>query len=323
MAPINTPSTLRPPRVAPHAQAGFTLIELVMVIVLIGIIGAMVSSFIRAPVEGYLATARRAELADITDTAMRRMARDIHLALPNTVRNSSDGSTSCVEFMPTKTGGRYRATTDGSGAGNVLDFTQSTSTFDVFAPTYTDIAAGDIIAINNDGSGKSDCTGTTANGGAGGNAYCGYNAIQVASISASNVVTLVGSGTATPFNLKQFPLASPTYRFSVIPASEHVAAYVCSGVGVSGGNGTGTLYRYSRTLTSARLAPATCSAMSSGASAAVVANNVSGCTLKYEPPGSATPIGLGNNGIMVLSLQVMESGEAVNIYQQIQVDNAP
>lgn len=294
-----------------------------MVIVLIGIIGSMVSTFIAAPVDGYLATVRRAELADIADTAMRRMARDVHLALPNSVRNPSDSSTSCVEFMPTKIGGRYRAMTDSAGTGNVLDFTQVTSSFDFFAPTYTDIAAGDIVVIANDGSGKTDCTGTVANGGAGGNAYCGYNAVQVASVSASNLLTLVNSSTGTPFNLKQFPLASPSYRFAVVPASEHVAAYACSGVGSAGGNGTGTLYRYSRTLSSARVAPANCNAVSSGATAAVLASNVSACTLKYEPPGSATPTGLGNNGILVLSIQLMESGEPVNIYQQIQVDNAP
>lgn len=316
MAPINPPSTRA------RRQAGFTLIELVMVIVLIGIIGSMVSSFIQAPVDGYLATVRRAELADMADTAMRRIARDIHLSLPNTVRNASDGSTSCVEFMPTKIGGRYRAVTDSAGAGNALNFTQSTTSFDMFAPSSTDIAAGDIVVVNNDGSGTSNCTGTIANGGAGGNAYCGYNAVQVASV-AGNVVTFVNTSTGTPFNLKQFPLPSPAFRFAVIPAAEHVAAYVCSGVGVSGGTGTGTLYRYSRTLTSARTAPASCSAVSSGATAAVLATNVSGCTLKYEPPGSATPIGLANNGIMVLSVQLMESGEAVNIYQQIQVDNAP
>ena len=51
------------------------------------------------------ASARRAALTDTADTAVRRMARDIRKALPNSIRQTSD---QCVEFIPTKTGGRYR-----------------------------------------------------------------------------------------------------------------------------------------------------------------------------------------------------------------------
>ena len=41
---------------------GFTLIEMVMVIVITGIVAAMVAVFIRQPIDAYVATARRAEL---------------------------------------------------------------------------------------------------------------------------------------------------------------------------------------------------------------------------------------------------------------------
>ena len=66
-------------------NCGFTLIEAIVVIVITGIIASMVAVFIRTPVDGYLDAERRAGLTDIADTAVRRMARDIRLALPNSV----------------------------------------------------------------------------------------------------------------------------------------------------------------------------------------------------------------------------------------------
>ena len=92
-----------------NSLRGFTLIEMIMVIVITGVIAGMVAVFIKGPVDSYFDMARRAELTDIADTAMRRMTRDIRLALPNSLRNPAGGSDQCVEFMPTKSGGRYRA----------------------------------------------------------------------------------------------------------------------------------------------------------------------------------------------------------------------
>ena len=40
---------------------GFTLVEMIIVIVITGIIGGIVAIFLRAPVQGYVDSARRAE----------------------------------------------------------------------------------------------------------------------------------------------------------------------------------------------------------------------------------------------------------------------
>jgi len=65
---------------------GFTLIELILVIVIMGVIGAMVSVFMKSPIDAYMASASRAGLTDVADTTIRRIARDIHKALPTGIR---------------------------------------------------------------------------------------------------------------------------------------------------------------------------------------------------------------------------------------------
>jgi len=301
--------------------AGFTLIEAIVVIVITGILASVVAVFIKGAIDAYVASARRADISDVADTAVRRIARDIHLALPNSVRNPSGGSDQCVEFMPTKVGARYRAAKTSSGTGDALDFSVVDGSFDMLWPNSSlpatmRIAAGDVLVVYNDGSGNADCSGSVGSGTAGGNAYCGYNAIQVATVGTEAAgitpINFVDTVTAAPFNQKRLPGESPYYRFQAIPSNEHVAAYVCSG---------GTLTRYSRMLSAARTVPADCTAMATGATAAILAENVSACSIKYEPPGSST--GLSMNGILQISLTVTQSGESVKLYHQVHVDNTP
>lgn len=288
---------------------GFTLIEAVMVIVITGIIAGMVAVFIKSPVDSYFDAARRAELTDVADTAVRRMARDMHLALPNSVRNPVDGSDKCVEFVPTRIGGRYRVAPEATG-GDMLDFTVVDDKFDMLwlnsaLPAADRIAAGDVVVVYNDGSPS-------------GNAYTGGNGIQVASLAEpggtanTTAITFVDASTGTPFNRKQLPSESPANRFQVIPSGEHVVAYGCSG---------GTLYRYSRKLTGAWAQPADCAAMATSATIATLAKNVTTCSFKYEPPGSST--GLSRFGIVSISLEIDQQGESVKLYHQVHVDNTP
>lgn len=282
-----------------------------MVIVITGVIAGMVAIFLKSPVESYFDAARREELSDVADTVVRRMAREIHLALPNSVRNPSGGSDQCIEFIPTKIGGRYRAAA-GTGGGDPLDFTTIDDKFDMLwlntgLPPADQIAAGDVVVVYNDGSTS-------------GNAYTGSNAVQVASVAQpggtpnTTAITFVGTGTAAPFNRKTFPNESPAYRFQVIPAGGHVVSYGCSG---------GVLFRYTRALSASWTQPATCAAMAAGATATRLGQNINTCSLRYDPPGSGT--GLGRFGIVSISLEMRDSGtgESVKLYHQIHVDNTP
>ena len=122
------------PAMRNNSCAGFTLVEAIMVIVITGILAGMVAVFIKAPVDGYVDSVRRAELTDAADTALRRIARDVRTALPNSFRLVTVAGSSCVEFLPTLGGGRYRIapTTDGTSS-DILSFAAADTSFDVLA----------------------------------------------------------------------------------------------------------------------------------------------------------------------------------------------
>lgn len=186
-------------RIPPSNGRGFTLVEAIIVIVLTGILASAVAVFLRAPIQGYLDVARRAELTDIADTALRRIGRDLRLALPNSIRVTS-GNTA-IEFIPIKSAGRYRA----DGPGDFLNFSSAgDNSFDVIGPGV-DIAADDFIVIYN--------LGIT-----GANAYDGSNR-RDATPAGSGLVTVSFSG-------GQFPFASPARRFHVVGTP---VSYICAG----------------------------------------------------------------------------------------------
>jgi len=75
-------------------NAGFTLIEMIIVILLLGIIGAMGGELISTAFKGFSDTDARMELFEEGKLALMRMEREIHIALPNAVRINGDG----IEF---------------------------------------------------------------------------------------------------------------------------------------------------------------------------------------------------------------------------------
>jgi len=107
--------------------AGFTLVELVVVIVIVGILSALGGQFIVAPVTGYVDLSRRARLVDQAEMALRRMQRDIRHALPNSISESGTE----LSFINTFDGGRYRRYVAADGSGDILDFSAIDDSFDV------------------------------------------------------------------------------------------------------------------------------------------------------------------------------------------------
>lgn len=259
-----------------------------MVIAIVGIIAAVVAVFIRAPVQGYVDSVRRAELTDRADVALRRITRDVQLALPNSLRVMSAGGTNYIEFIMTASGGRYRDPTDGSTAGDFLSFTDATDrTFDVLGPLPA-MAANDFLVVYNLGV-------------PGANAYAGNNRAQIQAI-AGNTVTL----SSNPFAGQTPPLPSPSARFQVVPGGVRAVTYACPQAA------SGNLMRHSNYgFNAAQAVPA-------GGSSAVLATQAT-CTVDYS--ANAT----GRNGLLYLLLTLTDapSGESVRLFQQIHVNNSP
>ena len=274
---------------SPQSSKGFTLVEMIMVIVITGIIGGIVAVFLKAPVQQYMDVARRADMTDIANTALRRVTRDLRLALPNSARvtgavsgaGSCNGSEVCtLEFIPTKGGGRYRA---GAG-GDELDFSSSTdNTFDVFG-LGVDVANGDSIVIYNLGIPGSD-------------AYTGSSRRTASApfgAALTNVVFTIGG--------VQFPFDSPGHRFHVVISP---VSYVCTPN--SANPALGTLIRLSGYGWAAP-----------SGTGNLLAKNVSSCRFTYDGNVVAQ-----RSGLVTMSLDISKDGETVTLYSAAHVSNMP
>ena len=285
-------------------QHGFTLIELIVVIAITGIIAGMVAMFIRTPIQGYLATAQRAELVDIADTALLRIARDVRAALPNSVRVTQSGGVYYLEFLPLQEGGRYREAQDStatcasspdddaSHACDVLQFSATDTSLAVLGPAVT-VQAGQFVAVYNLGIPGSD-------------AWAGDTLTPV---NAAGSSACAGSGTACQlaFDSFQFPLESPSRRFYLVGAP---VTYVCT----PGANGSGNLRRVTGYGNPSAAQPTSFAAATSNA---LLASRIQACRITYDPGASE------RLGQLTLWLQITQgdSGESVSIYREVAVNN--
>jgi len=273
-------------------ELGFSLIETIAVIAITAVIGAVVSIFVRGPVMGYVDTARRAELTDQADTALRRMARDIRLAVPNSVRVDPTGL--AVEFLLTSGGGRYRAGCINAATGNPLIFGDASAypcepvdngSFEVLGPPVT-VAATDSIVIFNLGIPGAD-------------AYAGDTRRGVNGTSGA-VNTIAYSGGA-------FPFTSPANRFQIVQTP---VSYVCN-------IAARTLTRYwGYAPTAGQVVPP----VGAGLASALVARDVSACAFTYD-----AFVVTQREGLVTMRLQLQRAGDtdAVTLYHEVHVNNVP
>lgn len=297
-------SVTQPTQNTPPGQTGFTLIELVMVMVIVGILGAMSTKIITLPVNSYLDLARRTAMVDAADMSLRRMQRDVRRALPNSLRIKSDANGISLELLHTIDGGRYRARQDGTlgstagkcsvggdPANDILDFTISDTCFEVlgslnsFNPQATN--GESLVVYNLDASTTSPYTSSSS-------AYTGGNLTPVQNSINASVIN---------FTAKQFPYNSPLQRFFIVDTA---VTYRCDTTNKQ-------LLRYSGYSLAAIQ-----SVIPVGGTAQIQANNVAGCQFYYIA-GVATRAAQLRAVITLTDA----NGETVNMVRQIHVDNAP
>jgi MSHA biogenesis protein MshO len=85
-------------------EKGFTLIELVTVIIVLGVVSVGISGFIRTGVQIYSDVTERDRLLGDSRFVVERLNRELRNAIPNSVRVDINDSNSiqCIEFVPSE-----------------------------------------------------------------------------------------------------------------------------------------------------------------------------------------------------------------------------
>lgn len=296
---------------ARRTVAGITLIEMIVAMVIVGIIIAA-TIFFAYPVRQAVDTKTRAELTDIADNAVQRIGREVRLALPNSVRVTTSGTSSFLEFIPVRTGGRYRAESSGAACGTGTDelaFDSVDTCFKTIGilPDAATVTGNDFLVLNNYGDG-----------------FAGQDAYQTsAPLNRRRIVSVIGEGSpvvrdvvtfnsTTPFDRTLYD--SPAKRFYIANGNATTGlpepvTYECA---------PPTLIRRSAyTMVSAQP-----TSFADGVSA-LLANNVASCSFDYDPNGIAPRVGLLTLHILLSKAVSSGSAETVSLYHAVHVNNVP
>lgn len=279
-------------------SGGFTLLEMIVTIVITGIVVG-VTIFFANPITQAGDVTTRAELTDMADNTLQRIGRDVRLALPNSVRVTNTGSIYFLEFVPVRTGARYRVESSGATCGTGTDELAFGPTIDQCfksigtIPNDTSVVAGDFLVLTNYGEGF-----------AGQNVYATAGTLNLRPITAVTSATTVTftSGTAFARELHD----SPGRRFFIVTTP---VSYVCDPAAK-------TITRYAGYGFSL-VQPTT---FGSG-TAALVARDVSDCRFQYSL-NVAPMVGLLTLRL-TLTRAVSTGPENVSLYHAIHVNNVP
>jgi MSHA biogenesis protein MshO len=287
---------------------GFSLIELIVVIVITGVIASAVGLFIAGPIQGFFDQARRGELVDAAQLALVRMGRDLRAALPNSIRVNGNA----LELLLTLDGERYRAEPPGA-ADDRLEFTATDSRFNTFAPLYpgtplvTPYTVAGYLAIYPLQQ-------------AGANPYVAADGVMTGAgtFIVDDVENPAGSGLSeyrvTLPVAHRFPFDSPTRRVFLV---EGPVTYFCDLADPASATYR-SLLRYSGyAVATAQPAPPS---MPLAATAEVVTRNLQACGFGFDP-GTAQ-----RNAVVSVSVALAHPAspaERVRLIRQVHLDNTP
>jgi len=327
--------------VRPGGTRGFSLFELILVITIVGIISVAAGAIILPAIQSQDALGRRAALVEAAESAMRRVARDIRISVPNSVRTTSGAlgggaNGFAIEMIPTADGGRYcsggTANCDVAGGFpdslGVLSIGSADTVFDIlgcfrngsFAPlsiatTFATSAYRLVVGSTDSGI----YTATSANAVIAPAGSLTLSVVPHTGASPDDCGTL--SATANTYNRHRvaltshtFPTASPRQRVFVVEDAAAPVSYVCNFT-------AGTLTRYVGYRNGAAYSTAAQPTNPGAAplntvAGALVTNNISDCS------STSLEADVQSTGVVSIRLVLTSSGETIELLSQVQLDNS-
>jgi len=290
----------------PRQQAGFSLLELILVIVLLGVLASGAGLLITKPIEAYNDQLRRQQLVDQGEMALRQIARDLRRALPNSIRiDTSVNNGWALEMVNTIDGARYR---DEAGGG----FTAPSDTLE-FAVADTDFnLLGQFQSLSASAVAWAGTRRLVIYNTAPTDIYADINSGSSGIVSPSGTkITLSDNGIEHHINLNpafQFTQQSPGQRIFVIDSA---ISYVCD-------PSTNSITRYDNYAyqTNQQATDAVLAALANVQFGRVV-SKLKSCSINYAP-------GTTQRGSLVsLQIALTDAGEGISLYHQVHVVNVP
>lgn len=293
----------------PLKAAGFTLVELVIVIVLTAIVTSFIVLFLDAPIEAYFAQTRRTDLVDSANRIADAVTSDVRTALPNSLRTRTVGTRKALELLATQGVARYY---DSQDPGQQLIIGNPVTSFATLDSFGTQTVPPRYLSVGNLGIPPAVLPLYDA--------YAGGNGVM----TPASVGITVGPNPSTPPYVpgeNQVTLSSAmTFQAPGAPATQppvHNAylvpgpvSYVCNPN--PGNPAAGTLLRYSGYIVTPaqRVPPA--------GTGALIADNVSRCTLSFL----RAPLGYPYGQLAILRVTLSSGGETLQVFLEIPTEYA-
>ena len=282
-----------------RSQRGFSLVELVVVIVLIGLLAGGAGLLILQPIQAYEDQVRRQQLVDLGEMALRQIARDVRRALPNSIRTRTVGSGWAVELVPVLDGARYRDEQETgrapTGSEDVLDFVNPAgdAAFNLLGTPNDSFSGSRLVIYNTSPVTLYDDAANNRNPGV-----------------VTPATTVIGELASPNYPGEAQITMTPNHQFSQRSPGQRVFAigdpisYVCNPA-------TGRILRHTGYgFDQAQQADP-------GGNSAPVITRLNGCSMTYSA-GSTQ-----RGGILYVQISLDDSGETVDLMHQIHVVNVP
>jgi len=267
-------------------SAAFTLVELVMVIVVLGILSTGSVRFISNSAQGLVDSAERQALASSATIAIEKVLREVRRALPNSVRTFEDSGNSCLELVPIMHSSEYVSIPTAAAATsfNAIKFPSAVG----IEPSYVAVYPNSFISVYSSGQSISS------------------SAVTVGPVDfpSPGLQTITFGGVST----YRFPTESPRKRFFLV--SRPIS--FCE-------DSVGRLWRYQNYgfhLDSSTSIP------TSGNNRLLIADSLRVNSLSFN----LLPAQLQRNAVVRMSLIIERPGspnEIVDMSQEVQLRNVP